>query len=275
MNNLSKTKLQEGATRMKHYPLTEQQIAFFRENGFVQLDNVLTPEELEALRCAADEVLSRRYEDARIETSAANPEYEKVFVQKVNLWRVHEGIRQYTFHPRIAEIARQLIGAPRVRLWHDQLLTKMPGDSKPSPWHQDRPYWPMIGYDQLSCWMALDDVDEHNGCMQFIPGSHLWGELEPINLVTPQDIFALVPDKEVREPYVARMKAGSCTFHHGLTFHYAGANHTDRPRRAMVTIYMADGTCYNGKPHVVTDGLGLQPGDLLAGELFPVLAGGD
>ncbi len=255
-------------------PVTEQQVAFFRENGFVQIDNVLSPEELEALRRAADEVLAQRY-DPRIETSAENPEYEKVFVQKVNLWRVHEGIRQYTFHPRIAEIARRLIGARRVRLWHDQLLTKMPGDSKPSPWHQDRPYWPMIGYDQLSCWMALDDVDEHNGCMQFIPGSHLWGELEPINLVNPQDIFALVPGKEVREPYIARLKAGSCTFHHGLTFHYAGANHTDRPRRAMVTIYMADGTGYNGQPHVVTDGLGLQPGAPLAGEMFPILAEGE
>jgi ectoine hydroxylase-related dioxygenase (phytanoyl-CoA dioxygenase family) len=258
---------------MTSYPLTDEQIAFFRENGFVQLDHVLSAEELAALRAAADEVLRRRY-DSRVETSAANPEYEKVFVQKVNLWRVHEGIRRYVLNPRLAEIARRLIGTSRIRLWHDHLLTKMPGDSKPSPWHQDRPYWPMNGYDQLSCWMALDDVDERNGCMQFIPGSHLWGELEPVNLVNPQDIFALVPDKPVKPAYIARMKAGSCTFHHGLTFHYASANQTDRPRRAMVTIYMADGTTYNGKPHVVTDGLGLQLGAPLVGELFPVLAEG-
>ncbi|MCS7309099.1 MAG: phytanoyl-CoA dioxygenase family protein [Armatimonadetes bacterium] len=259
---------------MDVYPLTEQQIAFFRENGFVQLDNVLTPDELEELRRAADEVLAQRY-DVHIELSAANPDYEKVFVQKLNLWLLHDGIRKYTLHPRLAEIARRLLGVRRVRLWHDHLLTKMPGDSKPSPWHQDRPYWSMSGYDQVSCWLALDDVDEHNGCMQFIPGSHLWGELEPIDLVHPKDIFALVPDKEPREPYIARLKAGSCTFHHGLTFHYAGANHSDRPRRAFVIIYMADGARYTGKPHVITDRLSLQPGQLFEGELYPILAEGD
>ncbi|MGQ9739180.1 MAG: phytanoyl-CoA dioxygenase family protein [Armatimonadota bacterium] len=126
---------------MEGYSLTPEQVAFFRENGFVQLDNVLTEEELQALRSYADEVLSRRF-DPTIETSAANPEYEKVFVQKVNLWRVHEGIRRYVLSPKIAEIARQLIGARAIRLWHDHLLTKMPGDSKPSPWHQDRPSGP-------------------------------------------------------------------------------------------------------------------------------------
>ncbi len=251
--------------------VTDEHVAFFRQNGFVQLERVLTPEELSAIRAAADDVLSRRY-DARIDTSAANPEYEKVFVQKVNLWRVHDGIREYVLRPRLAEIGRRLLGVPAVRLWHDQLLTKMPGDSKPSPWHQDRPYWPMIGYSQLSCWMALDDVDEQNGCMQFLPGTHLWGELEPVNLVTPQDLRDVAGEREIPDPYVARLSAGSCTFHHSLTFHYAGPNRTERPRRALVTIYMADGTGYNGRGHVVTDGLGLPVGEPLQGELFPVLA---
>lgn len=73
-------------------------------------------------------------------------------------------------------------------------------------------------------------------------------------------------------PTLLRLRAGGCTFHDGLTFHAATSNSTKRPRRAMVTIYMVDGTAFNGKAHLCTDGLGLAVGAPLAGEGFPVLA---
>lgn len=253
------------------YPITEEQVAFYQTNGYIQLFDVLSPSELAEVRAALDDA-NRIALDARHHTSSG--EYEKVFVQKVNLWTVHEGMRRYVLNPRIAEIARRLAATPRVRLWHDHALTKMPGDSRESPWHQDLPYWPMNEAGALSCWMALDDVDERNGCMQFVPGSHAWGKFEPIRLVDAQDLFGLVPEPETKDftPVVMRMPAGSCTFHHGLTFHYASANSTDRPRRAVITIYMPEGVTYSGRPHVVTDGLGLQVGAPIAGDLFPVLA---
>jgi phytanoyl-CoA hydroxylase len=256
---------------MNPYPLTRQQISFYRENGFVQLPYVLTADELEQVRHDLDEVATIAL-DARHHTSSGD--YEKVFVQKVNLWTVHEGLRRYVFNEKLAEIARQLAGARQVRLWHDHALIKMPGDSKPSPWHQDLPYWPMAEPGALSCWMALDDVDERNGCMQFIPESHKWGKFEPIRLVDAQDLFALVsePDKKDFTPAVMRMRAGSCTFHHGLTFHYASANSTDQPRRAIITIYMPDGTTYTGARHVVTDPLEMEAGKPFDGSMFPVLA---
>ncbi|MCC6730466.1 MAG: phytanoyl-CoA dioxygenase family protein [Chthonomonadales bacterium] len=259
---------------MTTYPLSEEQVRFYQENGYIQLFDVLPPDELARTRSALDDA-NRLTLDARHHTSAANPEYERVFVQKVNLWRVHEGMRRYVLNARVAEIARRLAGAERIRLWHDHALVKMPGDSRESPWHQDLPYWPMNESGALSCWMALDDVDERNGCMQFVPRSQSWGQLEPIRLVNAQDLFGLVTEPETKDftPVVMRMPAGSCTFHHGLTFHYASANSTDRPRRAIITIYMPDGTTYSGKPHVVTDGLGLVPGQAFEGPMFPVLAG--
>ncbi|GIX06835.1 MAG: SnoK protein [Candidatus Poribacteria bacterium] len=261
------------------YPLTRDQIQFYRENGFVQLDNVLTAEELEFLRNALEEAVMAPARHAVV-NSDGRSDYAKVFYQKVNIWRDHEGVREFVFSPRLAEIARRLAGFRAVRLWHDHALIKMPGpDSRPSPWHQDLPYWPMNEEGALSCWMALDDVTVHNGCMQFIPGTHRLGKLPPINLVQPQDIFSMIPPEKKhligKEPYVAEMKAGSCTFHDGRTFHYASPNRSDKPRRAMVVIYMADGTTYNGKRHICTDPLGLQVGDRLEGELFPLLAEGE
>ncbi len=257
------------------YPISAEQVRFFEENGYIQLLNVLTAEELAQARAALEELLAMQL-DSQHDLTRDNPDVRKIFVQKVNMWQVHPGIRHYVFNHKIAEIARQLARTDRIRLWHDHALIKMPGDSKASSWHQDIPYWPMQENGSLSCWMALDDVYEANGCMAFIPGSHKLGRLEPINLVNPQDLFALVPpDKQGEielQPIFQPMPAGSCTFHDGRTFHYAGPNTTDKPRRAIITIYMPGDVHYTGARHVVTDDLNLQTGAVLAGERFPVLA---
>jgi phytanoyl-CoA hydroxylase len=257
------------------YPISEEQVRLYQENGYIQLFNVLTPEEVERIRAALADVLTVQL-DTHHDVSWGRPDYEKIFVQKVNLWQVHPGIRDHVLSHKIAQIARQLARAQRVRLWHDHALMKMPGDSKASAWHQDLPYWPMREEGALSCWMALDDVSEANGCMAFVPGSHRLGRLEPIRLTDPQDLFSLVPEDSrtdlTFEKVFQPMPAGSCTFHHGLTFHYAGPNTTDQPRRAIITIYMPDDIHYTGARHVVTNDLSLRENDLLAGECFPILA---
>jgi ectoine hydroxylase-related dioxygenase (phytanoyl-CoA dioxygenase family) len=252
--------------------VTEDQVAFYRENGFVQVDDVVSPATVAALREALD--AAYRDDAGGIHTSARDSAYAKVLDQRVNVWRDHPVVREHVFDRRLAEMARRLAGVRGVRLWHDQALYKQPGDSKPTPWHQDLPYWPMAEPGALSLWLALDDVDEHNGAMSFVPGSQRVGLLPGINLVNPEDIFAKVPGGALAgvKPVLCRLRAGSCTFHDGRTFHAAGANHTAAPRRAMVTIYMPEGTTFNGKGHIVTDPLGLRPGQPLAGETFPVLA---
>ncbi|GCE19196.1 phytanoyl-CoA dioxygenase family protein [Dictyobacter kobayashii] len=256
------------------YPISAEQIRFYQENGYIQLLNVLTAEELAQARQALDEVLEQQLDQQH--EPGGDAEYRKIFVQKVNLWQVNEGMRQYVFNAKLAEIARQLAQAHTVRLWHDHALIKMPGDSKASSWHQDIPYWPMQEDGSLSCWMALDDVYVENGCMAFIPESHRLGRLEPINLRDPQDLFKLVPEEQARTlDFTARyqpMPAGSCTFHDGRTFHYAGPNQSAKPRRAIITIYMPNVVHYNGNSHIVTNDLQLEPGATLTGERFPVLA---
>jgi ectoine hydroxylase-related dioxygenase (phytanoyl-CoA dioxygenase family) len=257
------------------YPLSEEQIASYQRNGYIQLLDVLSKDDLADARAAVARVLDHAL-DRGHDLSGQNAEYDKVFVQKINLWQVDEGIRRHTFSPKLAEIARRLTRASHVRLWHDQVLVKNPGDSKPSPWHQDFPYWPIREIGGLSCWMALDDVDEANGCMAFVPGSHWYGVLEPIRLTDPQDLFGLVPkDSPVGaefKPIFQPMPAGSCTFHNALTFHYAGPNTTDRPRRALVTIYMPGDVHFTGEQHAITRDLDLQKGDVLAGDRFPILS---
>lgn len=255
------------------YPISEDQSEFYQVNGYIQLFNVLTSTELEQIRSAFDEV-NERTNDRRDHVGDENSTYEKIFIQKVNLWRDFESIKQYVLSPKIAGIARKLSRSKKVRLWHDHALIKLPGDSRASDWHQDLPYWPMAEVGALSCWMALDDVFIENGCMQFVAKSQSWGKFEPINLINAQSIFDLVPEPEKKDftPVPMPMPAGSCTFHNGLTFHYAGPNTTDKPRRAMITIYMPDGTTYNGRPHVVTDPVHPTIGEPLTGDMFPIVS---
>jgi ectoine hydroxylase-related dioxygenase (phytanoyl-CoA dioxygenase family) len=210
--------------------LSKEKINFYRENGFVQVDNVLTPEELSELRFYLEEVMETN-NGLSIKTDNKGGAYYKVLNQRVNTWRDHGGITKYVFHPRFAKLALQLSGANGMRLFHDHALLKMPGDSKATPWHQDFPYWPMnkdIALKTISIWIALDDVDEQNGCMMFLPKSHNIGQLKPINLAEPEDLFEYAKGTGIEEkkPVIVKMKAGSCTFHNGLTFHYAHANHT-------------------------------------------------
>lgn len=110
--------------------------------------------------------------------------------------------------------------------------------------------------------------------MMFVPGSHKVGKLTGIDLIHPQDIFEMVEEGKLDKtrPVMVPLKKGSCTFHHGLTFHFAHANKTDKPRRVLAIIYMPDATRYNGKHHIVTDPLQLAEGDVLKGGIFPLLA---
>jgi len=107
----------------------------------------------------------------------------------------------------------------------------------------------------------------------FVPKSQRIKNLKHVDLVQPHDLFSDEAAGEVdrNSAVVVRMKAGSCTFHDGLTFHYAHANQTDKPRRELAIIYMADGTTYSGAGHSCTDNSSLVIGDILKGGLFPKL----
>ena len=256
------------------YPVTKEQIEFYQENGYIQLPEVLSKEEVRDLRSiltAATRDRKRRYAKGQIQV---NPRYEKVFVQMVNLWEDYEAIRPFVRSRRFAEIARKLTQSRAVRLWHDHALIKPALDGAETQWHQDFPYWPMNEPGALSLWLALDDVNEKNGCLCFVPRSHKYGRLDPVSLTKRDSVFkrAGLKKRDVK-PVVMAMKAGWCTFHDGNTFHYAYGNTTDRPRRALAIIYMPNGTTYNGASHCCTDGYGLKPGAPIRGKRFPILAG--
>jgi len=236
--------------------VTQEQIDFYRENGFIVLHDFLTPEELETWREAVDGAVRRRGERRQLhhkDNKYKGTYYDYIFVQRVNLWMDSPEVRRLILDPRLGKLAAELAGVDGMRIWHDQALIKQPW-ANPTGWHLDNPKWSYSSRDTLSIWVALDDATLQNGCLYFLPGSHKTADYDDVQIgENIGDIFRVYPQWQETMSAPAEMKAGSCSFHNGLIAHGAGANMTPGWRRAMTCGFMPEGCTFNGKQNILTD----------------------
>src|SRR5882762_8674973 len=207
--------------------LTLQAIAQYQEDGFLVIDNFLSPEELATWRLALDEAVEKRKGNKLPDRKevygkgddADKSYYDNVFDQLINLWKDNEKMRELMLDERLGKMAAQLSGAKGIRIWHDQALIKKPW-ANPTSWHLDTPYWSFSDRRALSIWVALDDVTYENGCLYFIPGSFFHTTFENPGIGKNMDaIFEFYPQFKEARSVAVPMKAGSCSFHNGLTIH--------------------------------------------------------
>jgi ectoine hydroxylase-related dioxygenase (phytanoyl-CoA dioxygenase family) len=247
---------------MKHQ-LTKEQIESYRSSGFIVIENLLSEEELELWRKTVTIAVKERAgikipgKEIRIgEADGINEDadyFGKVFDQLLNLWQTDEGVKKLMLDERLGNMAAQLAGVDGIRIWHDQALIKRPW-ANPTSWHLDTPFWSFSDRNAISIWVALDNATLENGCLFFIPGSHKQTNFDKITIGRNMDgIFDVYPQLKNTMPVAAPMKAGSCSFHNGLTVHGANANMTSGSRRAMTCAYMADGNVFNGEPNILPD----------------------
>lgn len=245
------------------FQLKEEQITFYQQNGFLVVEDFLSAAELEHWRSAVMEAVTERGgkkmpgKDAMVgEDDGINEDaeyYGKVFDQLLNLWQTNDKVKEIMMDERIGEMAAKLAGADGIRIWHDQALFKRPW-ANPTAWHLDTPFWSFSDKKAISIWVALDDATLENGCLYFIPGSFKETTYENKGIGKNMDaIFEVYPQFAKTAPYVGNMKAGSCSFHNGLTIHGAGANMTPGFRRAMTCAYMPDGNIFNGQQNILPE----------------------
>lgn len=255
--------------------VSQDQINYFQKNGFLIVEDFLDENELEYWRATISEVLEERKglkipgKKGKIgEDDGINKDSEyfsKVFDQSINLWQTSEKMKKIMCDTNIGRMVSNLSGADGVRIWHDQALIKRPW-ANPTAWHLDTPYWSFTDRRALSIWVALDDATLENGCLFFIPETHKHTTFENPGIGKNMDaIFDFYPEFKTFKSVNAKMKAGSCSFHNGLTIHGACANMTSGYRRAMTCAYMPDGNVYNGQPNILPENYvkELNKGDLL------------
>jgi phytanoyl-CoA hydroxylase len=242
--------------------LSPQQVSSYQENGFVVVEDFLSPDELAFWRTALDEAVAKRGGN-KLPTQKdlygkgdGNPDksyYDNVFDQLINLWQDNEKMREVMLDERLGKMAATLAGVNGIRIWHDQALIKKPW-ANPTAWHLDTPYWSFADRNAISIWVALDDATLENGCLFFIPGSHKKTTYDNPGIGKNMGvIFNVYPEFKNTKSVAAPMKAGSCSFHNGLTIHGAHANMTPGFRRAMTCAYMPDGNVFNGTQNILSD----------------------
>jgi phytanoyl-CoA hydroxylase len=232
--------------------VTDEQIEYYRENGFLVVEGFLDAGELEEWRRCTAEAVEQRLASQELHNQR-NPEdyYARVFTQCLRLADTHDGMRRLLFDPRLGQVAATLAGIDGIRIWHDQALIKPPYGN-PTAWHLDVPYWSFSSRDTLSIWIALDDATLANGCMYYLPGSHKTARFENAGIgQNLADLFKIYPEWGKIDPVACPCPAGSAVFHNGLTAHGAGANMTRHPRRAMTCGYMPDGSVFNGTQNIL------------------------
>ena len=262
----------------QQFALTEEQVWFFHENGYLAGVKMLEENQIEVLKKELAELVSAEnagndlfYEYNSNESADPN----MVLFHALGAWRITPGYHDILWNPRFVMAARQLLGGS-VRFWHDQLFYKPAKKGGVVAWHQDYSYWTRTKpVAHLTCWCALDDATEENGCLQYIPGSHRWGLLpKPViagDLHGIKDFLNEEQQEALAHPVFAPVKAGEAIFHHPLTLHGSGENKSNRPRRAFVINVFKDGVVSDSDDELLAGVPPIAKGEKMEGQFFRLL----
>ena len=228
--------------------LTQEQIDFYVQNGYLAYGRILEDGEIECLRQEYDREFARArqegsYRNLSVTDGSDREEKRQAaeeMLQIIQMCDRNIHFRRHLYNSRILDIVEDLIG-PNIMLFHDQALFKPAHTGGPVYWHQDNAYWKCAPANLVSCWLTLDDVDKDNGAMQVLPDSHL-RPLRPAPEDSKGPLLDLGRDLDTSRAVVIALPAGGCMFHHCQTLHYTGPNLTARQRRAIVVHYMIPGT---------------------------------
>jgi len=256
--------------------LSQTQIDEFKAKGYLRGTRVLTDEQVDLLRDEMARVIrevgTAAPQPVRCANLTGDPDHP--VWQIVNIWEASAAYRELTHNPQIAEEIAQLTGATTLRIWHDQIQYKPASTGGVNMWHQDAPLWPILApMTEVSAWVALDDVDEANGCMSMVPGSHLWGN--HMDYLHTLKTFADTPREYEGHAVEARpcpVRKGEVHYHHALTWHGSPANTSVRERRAIALHFMTQETRFVASgAHIMKPFVTVADGEVLQGEHFPVV----
>lgn len=236
--------------------VTPEQTRSYQENGFLVIEGFLDADELALWSKTTDEAVTERLASTSAGlNNQSDPDayYAQVFTQCLKLADSHAGMHALMHDPRLGRVAATLAGVDGIRIWHDQALYKPPFGN-PTGWHLDNPYWSFSSRNSLSIWVALDDATRSNGCLYYLPGTQKTATWQNTGIGKNQaDLLKVYPQWREIATAGCPCPAGSAVFHNGLCAHGAGANMTNKPRRAMTCAYMPDGETFNGTRNVLPE----------------------
>jgi phytanoyl-CoA hydroxylase len=218
--------------------LTEADVWRYHEDGFLAVENVFSPEAVQAAIAGLSHLIAGgnpNYKGVQFESGAEQEGLSRaereLFVRKLmGFVDFEERLAEMSRHPVLIEITERLIG-DKVNLIQDMALLKPPLIGTEKPWHQDMAYFlvaPIEGI--IGTWTALDPATPANGCMHLIPGSHLSGPKAHYH-----DRDCQLPDEviEVERDVMVPLSPGGVLFFSALVHHGTPPNSSEDRRRAL------------------------------------------
>jgi phytanoyl-CoA hydroxylase len=205
--------------------LSQEQINFYQDNGYVHVRGLLTPEAAAAYR-AECHALAERIGDNDATWASQRGQGTKI-THCHDVQFQSAAFTRLLVDPRLTGAARDIIG-PNVQLHHTKMFIKPPEKGSPFPMHQDYPYFPHERHSMIAVIIHFDDAPEEKGCLRVVPGTH---KLGPIEAVGDDHHLPQYP-LEAATPVPA--KAGDAIFMSYFLVHGSGVNRSNEARTTIL-----------------------------------------
>ena len=221
--------------------LTPEQIEAYHRDGYIGVENVLSPSEVEELKQVTDDFVDQSRSisesDDVFDLEPGHTSEEPKLRRLKSPIEVHEVYRKTLNHPRILDIVSQLIG-PNLWTNGNKLNMKAGGFGSPVEWHQDWAWYPFTNDDLLAVGVCMDDMMEENGCLLAIPGTHKGRILD--HHADGQFAGGVTePDFDDSGAKKIEVKAGGISIHHVRVLHGSLPNLSPNSRRLLLFQYCA------------------------------------
>jgi len=224
--------------------LTEDQIAFYRDNGYLAPLDGVDPSDTAAM---CDDLDAFERDEGALASS---------IVVKGHL--CFRRSFEFSRHPKILDVVEDLIG-PNIMVFSSRFWMKPGRDGSFVSWHQDSAYFGLDPHELVTVWLALTDSKPENGCVRVIPGSHRGKSYSHVETYDEKNLLARgqsIEDIDDSNAVDLTLRAGQFSCHHERIVHGSAANDTDAMRVGLGIFYF---------PAHVKSTLGRRPADLVRG----------
>ncbi len=252
------------------YPISKVQKDFFWKNGFLKVKNMFSENAIFTLNSELTRIISKNFTPSRIEKSN--------FLSMDLIWLQNKLIKEFVFAKRISKTATELLNVSSIRLYHDNILVKLPACGR-TPWHYDTHHFPLDTNEVITAWIPSQPIPENMGPLSFATPLDAYKLVEKVNF----NKFDTSYDREVSRIFAKNkisiesgpFEMGEVSFHHNLCFHSASSNLTSTNRMVLANTYFADGSKVVKNPTMVSGDWKrfipqTKPGELAVSPLNPI-----
>lgn len=214
--------------------LTQEQIQFYQDNGYLLVKGLFSPEEAAEFRRLGHELIDRIYQNETVDATWRGA--REITEVPTKLLHCHDvqfydaAFSRLIVDDRLTGAAADVMGTPNVQLHHTKMFIKPPEKGSPFPMHQDYPFFPHDKNTMIAAIIHFDNAPIEKGCVRVVPGSHKLGPLPTSNTGNHLDIH----EYPVEDATPCPAEPGDVLFFSYLTIHGSGLNLSNEPRTTLL-----------------------------------------